>query len=133
MTVGSNSNVGENGLDKETGRAAIWEYTIATKQMREYAPACATQRPRLRARHRRTLDGGERARRDRSDLVPDYITSVARRRIYGWPYSYWGQHVDARVQPQRPDLVAKALAPDYAVGTHTASLGMAFLADEQPA
>ena len=61
-----------------------------------------------------------------SDLVPDYVTSVQEGGFYGWPYSYWGNHVDERVQPQKPDLVAKAIAPDYAVGTHTASLGIAF-------
>jgi glucose/arabinose dehydrogenase len=61
-----------------------------------------------------------------SDLVPDYMTSVTDGGFYGWPYSYYGQHVDARVKPARPDLVAKALKPDYALGNHTASLGLAF-------
>ena len=61
-----------------------------------------------------------------NDLVPDYMTSVRDGGFYGWPYSYYGQHVDTRVQPQRPDLVAKAIAPDYALGAHTASLGLAF-------
>jgi glucose/arabinose dehydrogenase len=61
-----------------------------------------------------------------SDLVPDYMTSVKNGAFYGWPYSYYGQHVDARVKPPRPDLVAKAIAPDYALGAHTASLGLAF-------
>ena len=61
-----------------------------------------------------------------SDLVPDYMTSVKEGAFYGWPYSYYGQHVDTRVKPQNPELVAKALAPDYALGAHTASLGLAF-------
>jgi glucose/arabinose dehydrogenase len=61
-----------------------------------------------------------------SDLVPDYLTSVRRGGFYGWPYSYYGSHVDERVQPQRPDLVASAIVPDYALGPHTASLGLAF-------
>jgi glucose/arabinose dehydrogenase len=61
-----------------------------------------------------------------SDLVPDYLTSVRDGGFYGWPYSYYGQHVDARVKPQRPDLVARAIVPDYALGPHTASLGLAF-------
>ena len=127
VTVGSNSNVGENGLDKETGRAAIWEYTISTKQMREYATGLRNPNglgfepvtgKLWTAVNERDEIG--------SDLVPDYITSVQEGGFYGWPYSYWGNHVDARVEPQKPDLVAKAIAPDYAVGTHTASLGIAF-------
>jgi glucose/arabinose dehydrogenase len=127
VTVGSNSNVGENGLDKETGRAAIWEYTIPTKQMREYATGLRNPNglgfepvtgKLWTAVNERDEIG--------SDLVPDYITSVQEGGFYGWPYSYWGNHVDARVEPQKPDLVAKAIAPDYAVGTHTASLGIAF-------
>jgi glucose/arabinose dehydrogenase len=61
-----------------------------------------------------------------NDLVPDYLTSVKEGGFYGWPYSYFGQHVDQRVKPQRPDLVAKAIVPDYALGSHTASLGLAF-------
>jgi glucose/arabinose dehydrogenase len=127
ITVGSNSNVGENGLDKETGRAAIWEYTIATKQMREYASGLRNPNglgfepvtgKLWTAVNERDEIG--------SDLVPDYVTSVQEGGFYGWPYSYWGKHVDERVQPQKPDLVARAIAPDYAVGTHTASLGLAF-------
>ncbi|WP_375410481.1 PQQ-dependent sugar dehydrogenase, partial [uncultured Methylobacterium sp.] len=127
VTVGSNSNVGENGLNKEQGRAAIWEYTIATKQMREYATG-------LRNPNGLAFEPGTGAlwtavnERDEigSDLVPDYVTSVQEGGFYGWPYSYWGKNVDERVQTPRPDLVAKAIAPDYAVGTHTASLGIAF-------
>ena len=108
--VGSNSNVGENGMDEEAGRAAIWEIDPAT--------------------------GAHRTERDEigSDLVPDYMTSVRDGGFYGWPYSYYGQHVDTRPQPPRPDLVARAIKPDYALGPHTASLGLAFYdADAFPA
>ncbi|WP_419953844.1 PQQ-dependent sugar dehydrogenase [Methylobacterium sp.] len=127
VTVGSNSNVGENGLDKEVGRAAIWEYTIATKQMREFAtglrnPNGLAFEPTTGALWTAVNERDEIG----SDLVPDYVTSVKEGGFYGWPYSYWGKHVDERVSPQKPDLVAKAIAPDYAVGTHTASLGIAF-------
>lgn len=127
VTVGSNSNVGENGLDKEMGRAAIWEYTIATKQMREFATGLRNPNglgfePVTGALWTAVNERDEIG----SDLVPDYVTSVRDGGFYGWPYSYWGQHVDTRVQPQKPDLVARAITPDYAVGTHTASLGIAF-------
>ena len=66
-----------------------------------------------------------------SDLVPDYMTALKDGAFYGWPYSYYGQHADMRVKPQRPDLVARAIAPDYALGSHTASLGLAYL-DSSP-
>ncbi|GJD40755.1 sorbosone dehydrogenase family protein [Methylobacterium bullatum] len=127
VTVGSNSNVGENGLDKEVGRAAIWEYTLATKQMREFAtglrnPNGLAFEPTTGALWTAVNERDEIG----SDLVPDYVTSVKEGGFYGWPYSYWGKNVDERVSPQKPDLVAKAIAPDYAVGTHTASLGIAF-------
>ena len=127
VTVGSNSNVGENGLDKEKGRAAIWEYTIATKRMRPYAtglrnPNGLAFEPATGALWTAVNERDEIG----SDLVPDYITAVREGGFYGWPFSYWGGHVDARAQPQDPALVATAIAPDYAVGTHTASLGIAF-------
>ncbi len=130
VTVGSNSNVGENGLDIEKGRAAIWEYTIATKAMREYAtglrnPNGLAFEPKTGALWTAVNERDEIG----SDLVPDYVTHVQDGGFYGWPWSYWGQHADARVQPPRPDLVAKAITPDYAVGTHTASLGIAFSFD----
>ncbi|WEK29887.1 MAG: sorbosone dehydrogenase family protein [Candidatus Pseudomonas phytovorans] len=127
VTVGSNSNVGENGLDKEQGRAAIWEVDPASGQHRLFATG-------LRNPNGLAWEPGTGAlwtavnERDEigSDLVPDYITSVKDGGFYGWPYSYYGQHVDARVKPQDPQQVAKALVPDYAVGPHTASLGLAF-------
>ena len=126
-TVGSNSNIGENGMAVEDGRAAIWEYDLATRAKRLYATGI---------RNPNGLDFEPTTgtmwtvvnERDEigSDLPPDYLTSVRDGGFYGWPYSYWGKVVDARVKPQRPDLVAKALAPDYGLGPHTASLGLTF-------
>ena len=127
ITVGSNSNVGENGLAIEAGRAAIWEYDLATQAMRSYAtglrnPNGLAFEPTTGALWTAVNERDEIG----SDLVPDYITSVRDGGFYGWPYSYWGGHVDTRVQPQKPELVAEAIAPDYALGPHTASLGIAF-------
>ena len=130
ITVGSNSNVGENGMEAEKDRAAIWEYDLATKKSRLYAsglrnPNGMDWEPETGKLWTAVNERDEIG----SDLVPDYITSVKEGAFYGWPYSYYGQHVDERVQPQRPDLVEKAIAPDYALGPHTASLGIAFSYD----
>lgn len=127
VTVGSNSNVGENGLDAEKDRAAIWEVDPATHQHRIFAaglrnPNGLAWEPKSGALWTAVNERDEIG----SDLVPDYITSVKDGGFYGWPFSYYGQHVDERVSPQNPDLVAKAIAPDYAVGPHTASLGLMF-------
>ena len=127
VTVGSNSNVGENGLDNEQGRAAIWEVDPATGSHRIFAsglrnPNGMDWEPKTGKLWTAVNERDEIG----SDLVPDYITSVQDGGFYGWPYSYYGQHVDTRVSPQNLDLVAKAIAPDYAVGPHTASLGLAF-------
>ncbi len=127
VTVGSNSNVGENGLDKEQGRAAIWEVDVATGAHRIFAsglrnPNGLGWEPQTGKLWTAVNERDEIG----SDLVPDYVTSVKDGAFYGWPFSYYGQHVDVRVKPQNPDLVAKAIAPDYAVGPHTASLGLAF-------
>ncbi|MEH6422162.1 PQQ-dependent sugar dehydrogenase [Pseudomonas sp. CGJS7] len=127
ITVGSNSNVGENGMEMEEGRAAIWELDRASGNKRLFAtglrnPNGLGWEPDTGALWTAVNERDEIG----SDLVPDYITSVKDGGFYGWPYSYYGQHVDARVTPQKPDLVAKALAPDYALGPHTASLGIAF-------
>ncbi|MGU9854303.1 PQQ-dependent sugar dehydrogenase [Pseudomonas koreensis] len=127
VTVGSNSNVGENGLDKEEGRAAIWEVDRATGNHRIFAsgirnPNGLAWEPTSGALWTAVNERDEIG----SDLVPDYITSVKDGGFYGWPFSYYGQHVDVRVKPQNLDLVAKAIAPDYAVGPHTASLGLTF-------
>jgi glucose/arabinose dehydrogenase len=127
VTVGSNSNVAERGMAAETERAAIWEVDIASGSHRVYASG-------LRNPNGLAWEPGSGAlwtvvnERDElgNDLVPDFMTSVQDGGFYGWPYSYFGQHVDARVQPPRPDLVAKALVPDYALGAHTASLGLAW-------
>ena len=125
--VGSNSNVSENGLEVEYRRALVLEVDVATRGSRIYASgirnptglgwepttgklwAIANERDEIGA-----------------DLVPDYLTSVQDGGFYGWPYSYYGQHVDRRVEPQRPDLVAKAIVPDYAIGSHVAPLGLWF-------
>ena len=127
VTVGSNSNAGDNGMDKEVNRAAIWEVDPATGAARIFAsglrnPNGLGWQPQSGALWTAVNERDEIG----SDLVPDYMTSVKDGAFYGWPYSYYGQHVDTRVQPPRPDLVAKALAPDYALGAHTASLGLAF-------
>jgi glucose/arabinose dehydrogenase len=127
VTVGSNSNVAENGMDKEQGRAAIWEVDRATGNHRIFAsglrnPNGMAWEPQSGALWTAVNERDEIG----SDLVPDYITSVKDGAFYGWPYSYYGQHVDVRVEPQDPNLVAKAIAPDYAVGPHTASLGLTF-------
>jgi len=127
VSVGSNSNVGENGIAAEEGRAAIWEVDPATGQHRVFAfgirnPVGLGFLPGTNVLWTAVNERDEIG----SDLVPDYMTSVKDGGFYGWPYSYYGQHVDVRMQPQRPDLVAKAIAPDYALGAHTASLGLAF-------
>lgn len=127
VTVGSNSNIAENGMDEEVNRAAILEVTIATGQTRLFAsglrnPNGLDFKPGTSELwtvvNERDLLG--------DNLVPDYLTSVKDGGFYGWPYSYFGQNVDTRVRPQKPDLVAKAIVPDYAVGAHTASLGLVF-------
>ena len=124
-TVGSNSNVAENGLAAEEGRAAIWEIDPATGEKRMFASG-------LRNPNGMGWKDGQLFtvvnERDEigSDLVPDYLTSVKPGAHYGWPWSYYGQHVDARVKPANPAMVAKAIPPDYALGTHTASLGLTF-------
>ena len=127
VTTGSNSNVAENGMEAEEGRAAIWEVDRASGSHRIFAsglrnPNGLAWEPRSGALWTAVNERDEIG----SDLVPDYITSVKDGAFYGWPYSYYGQHVDVRVEPQNPALVAKAIAPDYAVGPHTASLGLTF-------
>ncbi|QHD02693.1 sorbosone dehydrogenase [Pseudomonas sp. S04] len=127
VTVGSNSNVGENGLEQEQGRAAIWEVDRATGNQRIFASGLRNPNGMAWEPSSGKLWTAVNERDEiGSDLVPDYITSVMDGGFYGWPFSYYGQHVDVRVSPQDPDQVAKAIAPDYAVGPHTASLGLAF-------
>jgi hypothetical protein len=128
-TVGSNSNAAENGIEVETGRAAIWEIDRASGRKRLFATG-------LRNPNGMAWMAGPGGapvlwtvanERDElgSDLVPDYLTSVQDGAFYGWPYSWYGNHVDERVKPQRPDLVATARVPDYALGAHVAALGLA--------
>jgi glucose/arabinose dehydrogenase len=128
--VGSNSNITENGLDIEYRRADVLEVDVATGGSRIYAAGLRNptglqwepQSGKLWAIVNERDEIG-------ADLVPDYMTSVQEGGFYGWPYSYYGQHVDHRVVPQRPELVAKALKPDYALGSHVAALGLMFSAN----
>jgi len=127
VSIGSNSNVGNHGMAVERGRARIIEVDPATGDKRVLAfgmrnPVGMAVQPGTGAlwavvNERDELGG---------DLVPDYLTRVTRGGFYGWPYSYFGRHVDPRVKPQRPDLVARAIVPDYALGSHVAALGLAF-------
>ncbi|MFP5392277.1 MAG: PQQ-dependent sugar dehydrogenase [Gammaproteobacteria bacterium] len=127
VSVGSNSNVGENGMAAEEDCAAILEIDAASGKARVFAsglrnPNGLAWQPESGALWAAVNEGDELG----NDLVPDYMTSVKDGAFYGWPYSYYGQHVDTRIKPPRPDLVAKAIKPDYALGAHTASLGLAF-------
>ncbi len=126
VTTGSNSNVAEHGMQEEEGRAAIWEVDAKSGAYRIFAsglrnPNGLAWEPKTGALWTVVNERDELG----SDLVPDYLTSVRDGAFYGWPYSYFGQHVDKRVQPARPDLVAKAIKPDYALGNHVAPLGLA--------
>ena len=125
VSIGSNSNVGENGLEAEADRAVIWAVDRSSGAHRTYASGLrnaagltidpVTDRLWAAVNERDEIGG---------DLVPDYLTSVRDGGFYGWPWSYFGSHVDGRVRPARPDLVATALSPDYALGAHTASIGL---------
>jgi len=128
--VGSNSNVGENGMAEEEQRAGVLEIDIQTGASRVFASGLrnpvgidwnpATKQLSVAVNERDEIG---------NDLVPDYMTSVKRDGFYGWPYSYFGQHIDKRIDPPRLDLVAKAIKPDYALGSHSASLGFTFAKD----
>lgn len=129
VTVGSNSNVAENGMDQEVERAAILQIDAKTGAHKIYAsglrnPNGLVWEPTTGLLWTVVNERDELG----SDLVPDYLTSVREGGFYGWPYSYYGPMIDERVKPPRPDLVARAIKPDYALGPHTASLGLA-LAD----
>ncbi|HET7448873.1 MAG TPA: sorbosone dehydrogenase family protein [Methyloceanibacter sp.] len=126
-TIGSNSNAGENGSAADEGRARIVQIDPKTGASRDFAtglrnPVGLAWQPESGALWVAVNERDELG----SDLVPDYMTAVKDGGFYGWPYSYFGQHLDPRVNPQRPDLVASAIVPDYALGPHTASLGLAF-------
>ena len=127
VTVGSNSNVAERGMDVEEGRAAIWEVDAKTGTHRIFASGLRNPNGMGWAPETGALWTVVNERDEiGSDLVPDYLTSVKDGAFYGWPYSYYGQNVDARVKPPQPEMVAKAMVPDYALGSHVAPLGMAF-------
>ena len=127
VAVGSASNIGENGMAEEAGRAAIWEIDLASGSRRQYA--AGLRNPNGMAWNPSTGElwtvVNERDEIGNS-LVPDYLTAVREGAFYGWPYSYWGGHVDERVSPPRPDMVARAIRPDYALGSHVAPLGLAW-------
>ena len=126
VSVGSNSNVAENGMAAETGRAAIWEVDVQSGAKRLFATGLRNPVGMAWETSGNTLYTVVNERDELgSDLVPDYLTSVRDGAFYGWPYSYFGQNVDTRVEPAQPQLVATATVPDYALGPHTASLGLA--------
>src|SRR5262249_7448530 len=121
----------ENGIEAEANRAAIWEIDRATGAHRLYAtglrnPNGLTFNPQS---HMLWAVVNERDELG-PDMVPDYMTSVKEGAFYGWPYSYYGQHPDPRVKPQRPDLVARAIPPDYALSSHVAPLGLVFTGND---
>ena len=128
--IGSNSNVGERGMSVEQDRAVVWEIDRATGARRTLAtgirnPTALAIEPTTGVLWSVVNERDELG----PQLVPDYLTSVRDGGFYGWPYSYWGKTLDPRVRPQRPDLVAKALVPDYALGSHVAALGLSFATD----
>jgi glucose/arabinose dehydrogenase len=125
--VGSNSNVQERGPEAETNRAAIWEVDPKTGAYRVFADGLRNPNGLTFYPGSNTLWAVVNERDELGpNLVPDYMTSVRDGGFYGWPYSYYGQHLDPRVRPQRPDLVARAISPDYALSSHVAPLGLAF-------
>lgn len=126
VSVGSNSNAAERGMDVEAGRAAVWELDLGSGAHRIFASGLRNPVGMAWEADSGALWTSVNERDELgSDLVPDYMTSLQDGGFYGWPYSYYGQHVDVRVSPPRPDLVARAIVPDYALGPHTASLGLA--------
>jgi glucose/arabinose dehydrogenase len=127
VAIGSNSNAAEHGLDEEKDRAQVWEVDAATGAHRAFAtglrnPVGMAWVPDSGALWVAVNERDELG----NDLVPDYMTSVEEGGFYGWPFSYWGRHVDTRVEPQDPAKVAQAIVPDYGLGAHTASLGLAY-------
>jgi glucose/arabinose dehydrogenase len=127
VTVGSGSNIAENGQAEEEGRAAIHELDLKTGQSRIFAGGLRNPNGMGWEPQTGVLWTVVNERDEIGDtLPPDYLTSVQDGGFYGWPWSYWGKNVDERVQPQRPDLVAKSITPDYALGAHTAALGLTF-------
>ena len=134
VTVGSNSNVGENGIAAEEGRAAIWEVDRVTGAKRLFATGLRNPNGMGWEPESKLLWTVANERDELGDdLVPDYLTSVKDGAFYGWPWSYYGQNVDVRVVPVRVDMVSKAVAPDYGLGSHVAALGLAFSDSRMPA
>ncbi len=125
VSIGSNSNAGENGMNQEVDRAAIWEIDVESSAHRVFATGLRNAAGLAFESESGSLWAAVNERDEiGNDLVPDYLTAVVRGAFYGWPYSYFGNHVDERVSPPRPDLVAIARVPDYALGAHTASIGL---------
>jgi glucose/arabinose dehydrogenase len=125
--IGSNSNITERGMNVETDRAMVWQVDAQTGAHRQFAtglrnPTVLAIQPVTNQLWAVVNERDEIG----PNLVPDYLTSVREGGFYGWPYSYWGQHVDNRVRPQNPDKVASAIVPDYGLGSHVAALGLAF-------
>ncbi len=125
--IGSNSNITERGMDAEVDRAVIWEVNAQTGAHRQYAtgvrnPTALAIQPRNGQLWAAVNERDEIG----PNLVPDYLTAIREGGFYGWPYSYWGQNVDVRAQPQDPEKVASAIRPDYSLGSHVAALGLAF-------
>lgn len=128
--IGSNSNVGERGMDIEENRAVVWEVDVATGAVRTYVsgirnPTALAINPWTDQLWAVVNERDELG----ADLVPDYLTSVREGGFYGWPWSYWGQNVDPRVRPARPEMVRQAIVPDYSLGSHHAPLGLSFVSD----
>ena len=128
--IGSNSNIGERGMDVEEDRAVVWEIDRETGASRIFAsglrnPTALSFNPWTEQLWAVVNERDELG----PQLVPDYLTSVREDAFYGWPYSYFGQNVDPRIRPQRPDLVAQAIVPDYALGSHVAALGLDFTSE----
>lgn len=131
-SVGSNSNVAENGIAEEDGRAAIWEIDPGSGAHRIFASGLRNPNGLAwEAAHAALWTAVNERDELGSDLVPDYMTAVKEGGFYGWPYSYYGRHRDPRVKEERPELVASAIVPDYALGAHTASLGLAITEDSK--
>jgi glucose/arabinose dehydrogenase len=124
-SIGSNSNIAENGFDAEIGRAAIWEIDIASGKHKVFASGLRNPVGMTWVNDTLWTAVNERDQLG-NDLVPDYMTSVQENGFYGWPYSYYGQHIDSRVEQREPELVERAIKPDYALGAHTASLGLMY-------
>ena len=125
--IGSNSNITERGMEAEVDRALVWQVDAETGAYKPYAPGLRNPTALAIQPGTGTLWAVVNERDELGeDLVPDYLTSVQEGGFYGWPYSYFGQHVDPRVKPQDPDKVASAIAPDYALGAHVAALGLDF-------